>query len=118
MNEIPTIIGLAIMAIAIDLPWIYLQGPTFTAIVRDIQVGSPMNVRLLGLIPIYLAVGYLASQVDSAHRAFLTGLAVYAIYDFTQIVTFDKYPFWFAIVDSLWGGLLMLLVWWAGSILS
>ena len=23
-----------------------------------------------------------------------------------------------AIVDSLWGGLLMLLVWWAGSILS
>jgi uncharacterized membrane protein len=39
-------------------------------------------------------------------------MCTYAVYDFTQIVTFDKYPIWFAIADTLWGGVLMALAWW------
>ena len=73
-----------------------------------------MNVRLWGAIPVYLAIGYLVSQIHSAPRAFLAGMCTYAVYDFTQIVTFDKYPVWFAMADSLWGGLLVSLVWWVG----
>ena len=73
-----------------------------------------MNARIWGVVPIYLAIGYLVSQIHSAPRAFLAGMCTYAVYDFTQIVTFDKYPVWFALADSLWGGFLMSLVWWVG----
>lgn len=114
MNDLQKTLGLALLSAILDLPWLYIQGPAVKDIVRDIQADRSMNVRLWGAIPVYLALGYLVSQIHSAPRAFLAGMCTYAVYDFTQIVTFDKYPVWFAMADSLWGGLLVSLVWWVG----
>jgi uncharacterized membrane protein len=114
MNDLQKTLGLAILSAILDLPWLYIQGPAVKDIVRDIQADRSMNVRLWGAVPVYLALGYLVSQIHSAPRAFLAGMCTYAVYDFTQIVTFDKYPVWFAMADSLWGGLLVSLVWWVG----
>jgi uncharacterized membrane protein len=114
MNTIQKILCLAGLIAVLDLPWLLIQGPAVGDIVRNIQADRSMNVRLWGAVPVYLALGYLASEIHSAPRAFLTGLAVYAVYDFTQIVTFDKYPLWFALADSTWGGVLMALTWWVG----
>lgn len=114
MNDLQKILGLAVLSGILDLPWLYIQGPRVQDLIRDIQADRSMNVRLWGAIPVYLALGYLVSQIHSAPRAFLAGMCTYAVYDFTQIVTFDKYPVWFAMADSLWGGLLMSLVWWVG----
>lgn len=114
MNDLQKILGLAVLSVIIDLPWLFIQGQTVQDLIRDIQADRSMNVRLWAGIPVYLAIGYIASQLHSAPRAFLAGMATYAIYDFTQLVTFDKYPLWFALADSLWGGCLMSLVWWAG----
>lgn len=114
MNDLQKILGLSLLTLVIDLPWLYIQGPVVQDLIRDIQADRSMNVRLWGAVPVYLAIGYLVSQIHSAPRAFLAGMCTYAVYDFTQIVTFDKYPVWFALADSLWGGLLMSLVWWVG----
>jgi uncharacterized membrane protein len=114
MNTIQKIIALALLTALIDLPWLLIQGPVVRDLVRDIQADRSMNVRLWGAVPVYLALGYLISEIHSAPRAFLTGMAIYAVYDFTQLVIFDKYPLWFALVDSTWGGILMALVWWVG----
>ena len=114
MNDFQKVLGLALLSLVLDLPWLYIQGPAVQDIVRDIQADRSMNVRLWGAVPVYLALGYLISQIHSAPRAFLAGLCIYIVYDFTQIVTFDKYPLWFALADSLWGGILGSLVWWVG----
>lgn len=114
MNTIQKILALALVTGIIDLPWLFIQGPVVGDIVRDIQADRSMNVRLWPAVPIYLALGYLVSEIHSAPRAFLTGFATYLVYDFTQLVTFDKYPLWFALADSMWGGVLMALVWWVG----
>ena len=114
MNTIQQILGLALLTAVIDLPWLYIQGPVVGDLVRDIQADRSMNVRLWGAVPVYLALGYLISEIHSAPRAFLAGMATYAVYDFTQIVTFDKYPLWFALADSTWGGVLVALTWWVG----
>jgi len=114
MNDFQKVLGLSLLTVIIDLPWLYIQGPAVRDLIQDIQVDRSMNVRLWGALPVYLAIGYLVSQIHSAPRAFLAGMCTYAVYDFTQIVTFDKYPLWFALADSLWGGLLMSLVWWTG----
>jgi uncharacterized membrane protein len=114
MNTVQKILILAVLTAIMDLPWLFIQGQTVKDLVQDIQADRSMNVRLWGAVPVYLALGYLVSEIHSAPRAFLTGFATYAVYDFTQIVTFDKYPVWFAMADSTWGGILMALVWWVG----
>jgi len=112
MNELLKILVIGLGIAILDIPWLYGQGPWVQEIIRDIQAGRSMNPRLLAGVPVYLALGYLVTQQISAPRAFLTGLCVYAVYDFTMMVTFDQYPVTFAVVDSLWGGLLMALAWW------
>jgi uncharacterized membrane protein len=112
MNEIVKICFIAVLLGILDLPWLFIQGEAVQDIVRDIQGDRSMNVRLWGAIPVYLALGYTATQVTNVPRAFLMGMTTYAVYDFTQIVTFDKYPIWFAVADTLWGGVLMALAWW------
>ena len=114
MNTPQKILGLSFLAVVLDLPWLYIQGPVVQDLIQDIQADRAMNMRLWGAIPVYLAIGYLVSEIHSAPRAFLAGMATYAIYDFTQLATFDKYPLWFAVADSLWGGTLMALTWWVG----
>jgi uncharacterized membrane protein len=114
MNIIIKIVCLAGLALILDLPWLYIQSARFQDLFRDIQGDRPMNVRLWGAVPVYLAIGYLVSEIHSAPRAFFTGVATYAIYDFTQLTTFDKYPLSIAVADSIWGGILMALVWWSG----
>lgn len=115
MNELVKILLLAIGLFILDLPWLMIQGPWVQDIILNIQANRSMSPRLWGGIPVYLALGYLVTQVHSAPRAFLAGVCTYAVYDFTQIVTFDKYPVAFAVADSLWGGVLMALTWWIGS---
>jgi len=115
MNELVKILLLAVGLVILDLPWLIIQGPWVQDIILNIQANRSMSPRLWGGIPVYLALGYLVTQVHSAPRAFLAGVCTYAVYDFTQIVTFDKYPIAFAVADSLWGGVLMALTWWIGS---
>jgi len=118
MNEVTKLLCLSGLLIVVDLPWLYIQSSAVQDIISNIQADRPMNVRLWAGAPVYLALAYLLTQITSAPRAFLAGVATYAVYDFTQVVTFDKYPLWFALSDSLWGGILMALVWWIGSHLN
>ena len=115
MNDLLKLLSLAGLLVIVDLPWLFIQGKVVQDIVSDIQADRSMNVRLWAGGPVYLALAYLLTQVTSPPRAFLAGLATYAVYDFTQVVTFDKYPLWFAMADSMWGGVLMALVWWIGA---
>jgi uncharacterized membrane protein len=112
MHEALKILCLSGLLVLVDLPWLYIQGPVVQDIIENIQGGRSMNPRLWAGVPVYLALAYLLTQITSAPRAFLAGMATYAVYDFTQLVTFDKYPLWFAMADSLWGGVLMAVVWW------
>ena len=115
MNELTKVLVFAVGIAILDLPWLLSQGSWVQEIVREIQGGRSMNVRLWAGIPVYIALGYLLTQQTSAPRAALAGMAVYAVYDFTQLFVFDKYPVYFAVADTLWGGILMALSWWIAN---
>jgi uncharacterized membrane protein len=112
MNEYTKILVIAIGMAILDAPWLLFQGAWVQDIIRDIQGGRSMNMRIWAGIPVYLALAYIVTQQTSAPRAFLIGMCAYAVYDFTQVFAFDKYPVTFAVVDSLWGGLLVSFSWW------
>ncbi len=106
------IIILAVIIFLIDLPWLGLIGGQYNAIIKMIQGGSDVRMRPLAGIVVYPALAYLALQTSDMKNAFLTGLAVYAVYDFTVLAAFNKYPFYIAVADTLWGGLLFAAVYW------
>lgn len=96
--------------LALDLPWLYIQSERSQEIIKNIS-GS-FKVRSWAAIPVYLALAYLLLQQTSMKGAFLSGLAVYAVYDFTTLALFKDYPLSFALMDTLWGGVLFASAYW------
>lgn len=94
-----------LILLLLDIPWLLLQGETFQKTVQSIQ-GSPLRFKPWAAIPVYLALGYLILQQRSLTSAVLSGMSVYAVYDFTTLAIFNNYPLEVAVLDTLWGGVL------------
>jgi len=92
----------------LDAPWLYLQSAPSRAMFEVIQ-GSKVEMRLWPAIIVYIALAYLLLQQTSILGAALSGSAVYAVYDFTNLLVFKDYKLSFAIQDSLWGGALFAI---------
>jgi uncharacterized membrane protein len=112
MNAAGRIIVLSIAMVLIDLPWLSLIGGNYSAIVQAIQGGREVRMRPLAGIVVYPALAWLALRTTGLKDAFLTGAAVYAVYDFTVLAAFKEYPLYMAVADTVWGGILFTIVFW------
>ena len=110
MNAIRTLLPLALLFIVCDLPWLYTVGSWSESMIKKIQGGSNMVLRWEAAPPVYIALAYLLLQATSNMNAFLIGLSTYAVYDFTIYTTLANYDPKFAIADTLWGGILFVIV--------
>lgn len=110
MNAIRALIPLALLFILCDAPWLLLTSEWAQRMFKTIQGGTPLQIRLAGAIPVYLALAYLVQLARSTTEAFLLGLCVYAVYEFTNYTVLAKYELAFAIADTIWGGILFSLV--------
>ena len=108
MNFLSYFATMAII-IAVDLPWLMLGSKTSKSMILSIQ-GSELVLRWFPALVVYFALAYLAHLPTSNIEAFLLGLCVYAVYDFTNYATLKNYSLKFAVMDSLWGGVLFLIV--------
>jgi uncharacterized membrane protein len=112
MNATARLVLVAFLMVLIDLPWLSLIGGDYTAIVKTIQGGREVRMRPLAGVVVYPAMAFLALKTTSLRDAFLTGLAVYAVYDFTVMAVFKDYPLYMAVTDALWGAFLFTAVFW------
>jgi uncharacterized membrane protein len=101
-------LAIALLIVVLDLPWLTLTQPYVTE-----MFGSELTLRIVPAIVVYLALAYLAKLPKKASDAFLLGLAVYAVYDFTNLATLKRYDWRFAVADSIWGGVLFTAVFYA-----
>lgn len=85
-----------------------VSGPYVKAMIQRIQ-GSPLNLRYVPAAVVYAAMAYLLLLTKTPLEAFYLGAATYAVYDFTNLATLKNYDFSFALVDTLWGGILFAL---------
>lgn len=100
---------IAVIILIVDLPWL-LAGSKFSkSMIHSIQ-GSDLEVRYLPSIVVYLALSYLVCLPKDTIEAFLLGSCVYAVYDFTNYATLKNYSLKFAFLDSIWGGILFVIV--------
>lgn len=108
------IASIALPMLVLDSLWIYgfLLGP-FAEMIEKVQ-GQPMQVRMSGAIVAYLALLILAivfiPKTDNYVEAFLLGFCVYAVYDATNFATLKYWDVSVAVADSLWGGVLFMIL--------
>ena len=112
MNANARLVLVAFVMFLLDLPWLSFIGGNYSAIVQAIQGGREVRMRPIAGVVVYPALAFLALKTTSFKDAFLTGAAVYAVYDFTVLAAFKDYPIWIAVADTLWGGALFSAVYW------
>ena len=86
----------------------------FCRTVKKIQ-GSDLKINMFGaimsyILTIFVLYKFIIYEKKSPNDAFLLGLAVYGIFDFTNMAIFKNYHFLTAMIDTIWGGILFYLV--------
>ena len=92
----------------VDLFWLSTAGIFGRAMIERIQ-GEPQHFRILSGAIVYLFLAYMLLETTSYKQAFLYGLSIYAVYEFTNHAVFERYDWKFAIADSVWGGCLFMI---------
>lgn len=98
-----------IIIILIDIPWLAFQMSPSQKMFSEIQGGRAVRMTLWPAVIVYIALAYLLLLQTSMSGAFLSGAAVYAVYEFTNMAVFKDYSLGFAIADTLWGGVLFAI---------
>lgn len=82
--------------------------------ISNIQ-NSPMKINYIGAILAYIImiVGYynltFENNKPDYYKAFILGLVMFGVYDFTNYATFNKWDFKILSMDISWGIILSLL---------
>ena len=91
----------------VDLFWLATGGIYGRRMLELIQ-GRPLEVRFVSAALVYLFLAYMLLQTTSSYQAFLYGMCIYGVYDFTNHAIFEHYDWKFGIADTLWGGVLFV----------
>jgi uncharacterized membrane protein len=92
-------------------------GPMFGKMVKKIQssdlkmnVGGAVGAYTLMLLALYK---FILLERRPPSDAFLLGLCIYGVFDFTNYAIFTEYEMMYAgLVDMVWGGILYYIVTW------
>lgn len=107
-------IGLMIVILLIlDAIYFYIIGTLFSNQIMNIQ-RVVMSLRLWSVIVCYILIFivlyyFIIRNNRDPFEAFLLGFCIYGIYDSTNYATFKKWMKSFAIIDTLWGGILFAI---------
>ena len=105
-------IGLsAITMIALDGLYLQTMKTPFSNQLMQVQ-GSPLALKILPTILCYILLVFglnyfIISKKQSLFDAFLLGIVIYGVYDATTYALITKWSPKLALIDTLWGGILM-----------
>jgi uncharacterized membrane protein len=108
MSYVYNILKTAIIIFVVDIFWLLTGGIYARKMTEHIQ-GSPLQMRYISVVIVYLFLAYMLLETTSYKQAFFYGISTYAVYDFTNHALLQNYDWKFAIADSLWGGILFVL---------
>ena len=75
---------------------------------------APINIKILSTIIcyIFLIFGlnyFIINENKTVYDAFILGVVIYAVYETTSYSLFDKWSGSFALMDTIWGGVLFFM---------
>jgi uncharacterized membrane protein len=100
----------AIIFVILDGMYINLIKDYFNTQIKSVQ-GSDMKINIIatGIVYIFLIFGlnyFIIQKNKNVKDAFILGLVIYAVYEFTNLALLKNWKVTTAMVDTLWGGLL------------
>jgi uncharacterized membrane protein len=101
-----------LVMLGLDAGYLSLIKEPYLQQIENIQITKP-SVKMLGVFLSYafmiFGINYFILQKKaSLLDAFLFGLVIYGVYDATAYALFTKWSASLAIIDTLWGGILMM----------
>jgi uncharacterized membrane protein len=102
-----------VLMLLLDALYIGSQMNTVQSVYLNIQK-SPLKVRYASAAMCYvfltaLLYFFILKPNRPIRDAFLLGVCVYGVYDATTYALLREYPLPFAVIDTLWGGVLFAL---------
>ena len=106
-----TIFSIFTCIVLLDLVFFWVNQTLLQKTIRNVQ-GKPVNVRILGALLCYIALTAIlyATRKFTYIQTFLLGMGIYAVYEGTNYAIFQSWPLQMVILDTLWGGILFVLV--------
>jgi uncharacterized membrane protein len=108
MSYIYKFIIAVIVLFLVDLLWLTTGGTYAVKVAENIQ-GSPIRLQWWYVPFVYLFLAYMLLEASTYQKAFIYGVCIYGVYDFTTLGIFKRYDYRFALADTLWGGILFVL---------
>ena len=104
----------SIIILLVDSVYLNTFSSYYNNQVRDVQ-NSPIKLNILGVGLSYLFIIIIFNQFVlgynmSLYESFLLGFLIYGIYEATNLAIFKKWSLMSVFIDTLWGGLLFLIV--------
>jgi len=104
----------AILVVTIDSIYLNAIKGYFGKQIQDVQktpMKLDMSATVLAYVFIVFAINYfIIHRRASVSDAFLLGLVIYGIYEFTNKALLTRWTYNTVIIDTLWGGILFALV--------
>ena len=97
--------------VLLDLLFFWVNASFLNKVIRQVQ-GKSSQVRIGGAILCYVALTllmYFTLSLDYL-KTFGLGVGIYAVYEGTNYAIFEKWPLQMVLMDTIWGGLLFVLV--------
>jgi uncharacterized membrane protein len=108
MNQFYSLLKTAGVLFLVDIFWL-ATGGIYARKMTELIQGKPIQLRFVSAFIVYLFLAYMLLQTKSANEAFLYGVCIYGVYDFTNHAVLENYDWKFAIADTLWGGVLFVI---------
>lgn len=104
---------LGIIILLIDSIYLYSFSNFFNDMVKDIQ-NSEIKLKYTGAIACYIVMVlglkyFILDEKKTVKDAFLLGLLIYSVFEFTNYAILDNWNLKAVILDSIWGGILFAL---------
>jgi len=106
----------SVIMLALDSVYLRLTKGFYGNIVKSIQ-NSPLSLRYTpaAIVYAFLVMGlylFVIKEKKDWRQAFLLGLVIYGVFEYTTYAIFSKWPLTAVIMDTLWGGILLALTTW------
>lgn len=116
IKKIQKIILLGIIFALTDSVYLSSISGHFNNLLIKIQ-GSPITLKPIETILAYVALVFslyyfILKDKRPIFEAGLLGWSIYAVYEFTNAAIFKKWGWTTVLIDTLWGGILYMIVTW------
>ena len=107
------IIKLSIIVLLLDSIFLYFIKNIFSKQIFSVQ-NSELQVNFIGAIICYFFIitslyWFIIKDKKSLKDAFVLGICIYAVYEYTNYSLFKNLEFKTTVIDTLWGGILFTL---------